>query len=604
MTCQSIETALKRHDDIIQLLISLGADINMGIRANYHCSTGEEKKCSILDWVNVAIKSLETRIKGMIRQELTPVDFTQVQTWKDYAHLAVLVSGSWISRRTEEDRLADVERTEGIKRYFEDVKELLASNGAKTWSEMKGDESPSPSPGMPKRLGKTRDESSGTQKETPFESYDFVESGSSFSVSHLVPRYHELYEACFNGDNEKIQALCLPPEGVQIDETLLCITVQLRDPVAYYITGRSIAFIGTVVDFKVGVTPFSIAVERRKWDTARLILAIAVAQYEAKEAEVIFSVDDIHLGIFYPVQAPGYFIDNRCVDDDGSNNGSNCSNSSDATVEQGKNKNFYVDVAKRRSTVKCNTKPGIFFKYKRPYGSVSDGKCNEPTVFYVKETVFEVAIREDDLESFVELLDMFVNLPVPEDVPNDLLPLLLSKDRHEMLNELIRHTGTGIDLKTVRHEANDAIPANDQNKLYLGLNVHGKKRADLARKHDPNAKLETRDFPLLWRALHLCAEKVIDYLASERPYFAYRSYAMSHSDERAERLRSIDNLKELVPQWLGFRTNFFGESALTAAVLSGKVEPVKMLFAKHKDIMKALLHDKYATMCLDSGRIN
>ena len=360
--------------------------------------------------------------------------------------------------------------------------------------------------------------------------------------------------------------------------------------------GQLLSF-GTVVDLNAGVTPFSIAVERRKWDTARLILAIAVAQYEAEDAEVVFSVDDMDLGIFYPVQVPSYFTDNRCVDDDGSDNGSDCSDDSDTTVEQSKNKNFYVDVAKRPSNVKCNAKPGIFFQYKRPYGSVSEAS-------YIEETVFEKAIREDDLESFVKLLNMFVNLPVPEDIPNDLVPLLLSKDRHEMLDELIRRTGIGIDLKTVRREANGAIPANDQNKLYLGLNVHGKKRADLARKHDPNAKLETRDFPLLWRALHLCAEKVIDYLASERSYLAYRSYAMSHSDERAERLRSIGNLKELLPQWLGFRTNSFGESALTAAVLSGKVEPLKILFAKHKDTMKAVLHDKYVTMCLSSGGIN
>ena len=41
-----------------------------------------------------------------------------------------------------------------------------------------------------------------------------------------------------------------------------------------------------------GVTPFSIAVRSRKWDTARLILAIAVAQYEADKEEV----KDINLG--------------------------------------------------------------------------------------------------------------------------------------------------------------------------------------------------------------------------------------------------------------------------------------------------------------------
>jgi len=47
------------------------------------------------------------------------------------------------------------------------------------------------------------------------------------------------------------------------------------------------------------VTPFSIAIEQRRWDTARLILGITVAQYEAEEAEIVFSVDGIDLGKFY-----------------------------------------------------------------------------------------------------------------------------------------------------------------------------------------------------------------------------------------------------------------------------------------------------------------
>jgi hypothetical protein len=40
-----------------------------------------------------------------------------------------------------------------------------------------------------------------------------------------------------------------------------------------------------------GVTPFSIAVKSRKWDTARLILAIAAAQYEADEEDVVKNID-------------------------------------------------------------------------------------------------------------------------------------------------------------------------------------------------------------------------------------------------------------------------------------------------------------------------
>ena len=314
-----------------------------------------------------------------------------------------------------------------------------------------------------------------------------------------------------------------------------------------------------------------------------MILAIAVAQYEADEKDVVFSVDDMDIGKSAAFNASA--VHNGCsIDDDGSDNESD---NSDATVEQKNKENLYVDVAKRPSTVKCDVKPGLFFTSFRRYGCVVNGH-------YQVETVFDKAIREDDLEAFVKLLNMFINLPIPANIPNNLTQLMLSYDRSDMLDELIRHAGTGIDLKTVRHDsAKDAIPVNDQNKLYLGLNVHGKKRADLARKNDPNAAVEMQESPLLWRALRANAEKVVDYLVSERVYSAYRSYAASHSDERAERLRSITNLKELLPQWLGFRTNSLGESPLTAAVLSGKAGPLKILFAKHKDMMKVALHDKY-----------
>ena len=280
-----------------------------------------------------------------------------------------------------------------------------------------------------------------------------------------------------------------------------------------------------------------------------------------------------------PVSTRRLFTTGYFLDDDGSDNESDCSYDSDTTVEQKDKENLYVDVAKRPSTIKCDVKPGLFFTSRRTYGYVVYGR-------YRPETVFDRAIREDDLGAFVKLLNMFINLPIPTNIPSSLTQLILSYDRSDMLDELVRRTGTGIDLKTVRHEAKDATPLNDQNKLYLGLKVHGKKRADLARN-------EMEESPLLWRALRVNAEKIVDYLGSERVYSAYRSYAASHSDERAERLRSTTNLKELLPQWLGFRTNSLGESPLTAAALSGKVGPLKTLFAKHKDMMKAALHDKY-----------
>lgn len=272
-------------------------------------------------------------------------------------------------------------------------------------------------------------------------------------------------------------------------------------------------------------------------------------------------------------------------------NETDCSDDSDTTIEQIAKDKFYVDVAKRPSAIKCNVKPNLFFTTTCGYRLLSNG-------LYYKEMIFQKSLRENDLEAFMKLLNMFTDLPIAmhEDISGHMMSSLLSKDQPDMLDELIRHTGAGIDLKILRHDAKNAMPVNDQKSFYLGLNIHGKKRIDLARKNDPNARPETQEPPLLWRALCQNAKNIVDYLTSEKVYDAYHSYAISHSGERAEWLRRVVNLKERLPEWLGFRTNSFGESPFTAAVLSGKAEMVNHLFDKKKEIMKAALHDKYVVI--------
>ena len=46
---------------------------------------------------------------------------------------------------------------------------------------------------------------------------------------HLLTSYDELYEACYVGDNEKIQTLCLPAEGTIHGSILLNISVKTMD---------------------------------------------------------------------------------------------------------------------------------------------------------------------------------------------------------------------------------------------------------------------------------------------------------------------------------------------------------------------------------------
>ena len=51
-----------------------------------------------------------------------------------------------------------------------------------------------------------------------------------------------------------------------------------------------------------GTTPLALAVESRHWTTARLILAIAAAQYKPSEKQAAkFTVKDIALGKMAPI---------------------------------------------------------------------------------------------------------------------------------------------------------------------------------------------------------------------------------------------------------------------------------------------------------------
>ena len=256
------------------------------------------------------------------------------------------------------------------------------------------------------------------------------------------------------------------------------------------------------------------------------------------------------------------------------------------TIDQRSKENYYIDIAQRPSAVTCNVNPIQHFRTSRLYTRIADSS-------YVQETPLTNAIGGGDLEKFVKLLNMINAFDIPLNEAEDLADAIMKKDNPEMLDALIRRTGVGIDLETIRHVANEAIPRNDSNRLYLGLNVHGKKRMDLARIHDPGALRHTqRRFPLLWRSLAAGSDNVVDYLGTEKPHAAYRTYSMCHNDEGAERLRTISKLEDLVPQWIGFKVNSLGESPLTVAVLSGKTAAVKFLFARHKQLMKVALHEK------------
>ena len=197
------------------------------------------------------------------------------------------------------------------------------------------------------------------------------------------------------------------------------------------------------------------------------------------------------------------------------------------------------------------------------------------------------------MEAFVNVSDLYKSLSDEADLDNEVLDLILTWDRAEILDEYIRLTGTGIDVQATRKDGETEVALETKNKLYLGLSIHGKKRTDLARKNDPNAvNVDQGSIPLLWKAALVNALGIVRYLAGDRPLAAYRFYAAAHSGAIAQRLRSEPNLDTVLPQWLGWSVNSLNESPLAAAILGSSLEVIETMFAKFPRLMASSLHER------------
>jgi hypothetical protein len=160
--------------------------------------------------------------------------------------------------------------------------------------------------------------------------------------------------------------------------------------------------------------------------------------------------------------------------------------------------------------------------------------------------------------SDIRMANLYRSLPQPLEMSEEVLSAIISYDRPEILDEFIARTGLGIDMYVAQKHIGDTPgpkALNDKNRIYLGLNVHGKKRADLATQNDPDAQSSSSAFiPLIWRAAKKSAKGIISYLVGQRPLGAYRRYAESHTDERAMWLGGLWDLRNIyLCGWVGLR---------------------------------------------------
>ena len=222
----------------------------------------------------------------------------------------------------------------------------------------------------------------------------------------------------------------------------------------------------------------------------------------------------------------------------------------------------------------------------------------------------------------MQIANLYQSLAQPLELGKDVLDAIIADDQPDILDEYIKRTGAGVNVEGARKQAGMKegegelpVVSNDGNRLYLGLNVHGKKRMDLARKNDPNATTsdETNELPLVWHAATMGAKDIVNYLASDRPFSAYKFYATTHSDPKAIWFRRLlgdkdakkaeNSLESRLPAWLGWNINSLGESPLVAAIIGNKVEVVKLIAKLEPGLVAQALQTKYG-LCSPSPHLD
>ncbi|KAK0227115.1 ankyrin repeat-containing domain protein [Armillaria nabsnona] len=262
---------------------------------------------------------------------------------------------------------------------------------------------------------------------------------------------------------------------------------------------------------------------------------------------------------------------------------------SDDTVDQ--DEPTFIDVASRPSAIKSEISQQRFLEETAEFPpNKDDGNQTN-----VHRSLVAWAVATDDMEAFTHLTKLYrYAKDGPIDVYGRILTEIVECDRPEMLDICIRRSGHGISFVSVHSDEQEGFHhiVNDESRVYLGLNVHGKKRKDLARESYPDTDSSEDDStPLLWRAALAGATKVVQYLGSRRPLEAYKFYSSSHND--AIKIRRTPDLENVLYEWLGWKTNALGESPLTAAVLSNKFETIKAMFGlKSKRLAKSVIHNR------------
>ena len=220
-----VETAICHRDDIIHLLVDLGADVNLGILNAFGSYASAEHKVTYLEWTSLALKDIQAKFaeqrKAIDDIQKVENEISAGDTGRAWSHcLTELLRDLHKSMVNKPEFSSEKVKLEQMREYYQQTRTLLKQNGAKTWDQVYGKADGSVA-------GSDMDEEEEEVQDSNIKYLRHKQYYSDNIIDMLSPLYDELYEACYAGDDAKIKELCLPSDSSR-KRTLLQISVEVQ----------------------------------------------------------------------------------------------------------------------------------------------------------------------------------------------------------------------------------------------------------------------------------------------------------------------------------------------------------------------------------------
>lgn len=296
------EASLAKQTYLLQLLLQL--DVQVSVPINVYYENGQyvpESRRSLIDAVQHQIEDLTKELSkpesgdksiSMIDEEELPGEPTTFAEFRKntYIKLGKCRKEDWDKSQSNKNVMqlgapSAGPETEALKRralpYFEEMLALLQAAGAKPFTEIY----PDATEDRGKRRAHMRNEEPARETRpqyTLFHGRPQFGTGANV-LAHQLDQYDALFEACWTGDDTRIEELCLPRKGSKSGREPIQVTVSTKE---FPRPPNKSNGVGYDVRHSSGdgiYNPFSVAILARHWNTARLVLAISTAQYKAPE---------------------------------------------------------------------------------------------------------------------------------------------------------------------------------------------------------------------------------------------------------------------------------------------------------------------------------